>query len=128
MRSSVITTGAFLLLIRIGTGLAQPKSNLPPPSASSSAAFVNVNVVPMESESVLAGQTVVTQQGRITAMGPANSTLIPDGATVIEGHGRYLMPGLADMHVHLEGREEFGDAPLFLAYGITNVMNPPRTS
>jgi hypothetical protein len=56
-------------------------------------------------------------------MGPFSSTPVPAGATVIQGHGRYLMPGLADMHVHLEGRENFGDAPLFLAYGITTVMN-----
>ena len=33
------------------------------------------------------------------------------------------MPGLADMHVHLERRENFGDAPLFVTYGITTVMN-----
>jgi hypothetical protein len=123
MRSSLVITVAFLLLIHIRTGLAQPQDNLLPVSSSSSTAFVNVNVIPMDSASVLAGQTVVVQQGRITAIGPVSSTPIPGGATMIEGHGRYLMPGLADMHVHLEGRENFGDAPLFLAYGITTVMN-----
>jgi hypothetical protein len=123
MRSSLVITAAFLVLIHVRAGLAQPEGNLLPPPSSSSTAFVNVNVVPMDSESVLAGQTVVVQQGRITATGPVSSTSIPGGPTVIEGHGRYLMPGLADMHVHLEGREDFGDAPLFLAYGITTVMN-----
>jgi hypothetical protein len=123
MRSSLVITAAFLLLIHIRTGLAQPEGNLLSASSSSSTAFVDVNVVPMDSESVLAGQTVVVQQGRITAIGPVSSTPIPSGTTVIEGHSRYLMPGLADMHVHLEGRENFGDAPLFLAYGITTVMN-----
>jgi len=72
---------------------------------------------------VLSGQTVVVQQGRITAIGPFSSTPVPAGATAIQGQGRYLMPGLADMHVHLEGRDNFGDAPLFVTYGITTVMN-----
>jgi hypothetical protein len=126
MRSSAIISASFLFLIHIGIGRAQPEDNLPPASSSSSTAFVNVNVVPMNSDSVISGQTVVIQQRRITAIGPASTTPIPSAATVIEGNGRYLMPGLADMHVHLEGRKDFGDAPLFLAYGITTVMNLRR--
>lgn len=85
--------------------------------------FLDVNVVPMDSEIVLPQETVVVKQGRITAIGPSTSTPVPPDAEVIDGHGRYLMPGLADMHVHLEGRSDFGDAPLFLAYGITTVLN-----
>jgi hypothetical protein len=119
--SSVMVTFLLLLLTQMGISVANAASKLATPSTST--AFVNVNVVPMDSESVLSGQTAIIQQGRITAIGPANSTPVPAGSTVIEGHGRYLMPGLADMHVHLERRENFGDAPLFLSYGITTVMN-----
>jgi hypothetical protein len=122
MRSSVVLPYVFLLLAQTGPSFAHAQNKLAPP-VSSSIAFVDVNVVPMNSESVVPGQTVLIQQGRITAIGPASSTPVPAGTAVIEGHGRYLMPGLADVHVHLEGRENFGDAPLFLAYGITTVMN-----
>ncbi len=66
-------------------------------------AFVNVNVVPMDSERVLRGQTVVVQDGRITAVGPAGETEAPTGALQIDGEGSYLMPGLAEMHAHLPG-------------------------
>lgn len=86
-------------------------------------AVVNVNVVPMTTETVLSNQTVIVSDGRISAVGPTAVTPITSGANVIDGQGKYLMPGLADMHVHLEGRSGFGDAPLFLAYGITTVLN-----
>jgi hypothetical protein len=123
MHSSAITTSALLFLTHIGIVFAQSGEELAPPLRLSSSAFVDVKVVPMNSASVLSGQTVVVQQGRITAIGPFSSTPVPAGATAIQGQGRYLMPGLADMHVHLEGRDNFGDAPLFLAYGITTVLN-----
>ena len=63
-------------------------------------AVVNVSVVPMDRDRVLAGQTVVVTDGTITAMGPANTVAAPAGAQRIDGAGKFLMPGLADMHVH----------------------------
>jgi hypothetical protein len=91
------------------------------------AAFVNVNVVSMEHEGVTPGQTVIVRDGRVAAIGPAGATSVSKDATLIDGTGRYLMPGLADMHIHLDefvhARPDFGDAPLFLAYGITTVLN-----
>ncbi|CAN5648944.1 amidohydrolase family protein [soil metagenome] len=66
-------------------------------------AFTNVNVVPMDSERVIADQTVVVRDGSITAVGPAATTAVPAGATTIDGTGRYLMPGLAEMHGHIPG-------------------------
>src|SRR6266513_64505 len=63
-------------------------------------AFVNVNVVPMDSERVIADQTVLVKGGLITAIGPAQKVKVPAAALRIDGRGKYLMPGLADMHVH----------------------------
>ena len=64
-------------------------------------AFTNVTVVPMDRERLLPGQTVIVRGGRIEAIGPAGRTRAPRGATVIDGRGRYLMPGLAEMHAHI---------------------------
>jgi hypothetical protein len=90
-------------------------------------AFVNVNVVPLDHEGIIPGQTVIVFGSRIAAVGPTDKIVVPQDATVIQGNGRYLMPGLADMHVHLEpavhARRDFADAPLYLAYGITTVLN-----
>jgi imidazolonepropionase-like amidohydrolase len=70
-------------------------------------AFVNVNVIPMDRETVLAGHTVVIRAGRIEDVGPVATVKVPEGATRIDGKGRYLMPALAEMHAHVPG----GNAP-----------------
>jgi len=63
--------------------------------------FVNVNVIPMDRERVLANQTVVIQGDRIAAMGPAATTPVPAGAVQVNGAGKYLIPGLGEMHAHV---------------------------
>lgn len=85
------------LLIALTTMLAPPLQA----AAPAVHAFTNVTVVPMDSERLLPGQTVIVRDGKIAAMGPARSVSVPRGATVIEGRGRYLMPGLAEMHAHV---------------------------
>lgn len=64
-------------------------------------AFTHVSVLPMDGERVLSDHTVVVVDGVITAVGPAASVDVPSGATVIDGRGRWLMPGLAEMHAHV---------------------------
>ncbi|HJR05987.1 MAG TPA: amidohydrolase family protein [Pyrinomonadaceae bacterium] len=83
-------------------------------------AFMNVNVVPMDKEGVLENQTVIVSDGRISEMGAASKVKVPKGATRIEAKGRYLMPGLVDMHAHLYATPEL---PLYLANGVTTVYN-----
>ena len=63
-------------------------------------AFVDVTVVPMDKEQTLPHQTVVVVGGRITQVASAVSPKVPHGALKIDGRGKFLMPGLADMHVH----------------------------
>jgi len=63
-------------------------------------AFVDVTVVPMDKEQILPHQTVVVVGGRITQVGSAASVKVPGGALRIDSKGKFLMPGLADMHVH----------------------------
>jgi hypothetical protein len=84
-------------------------------------AFVNVNVIPMDSERTLEGHTVVVQGDRITAIGPANEVTVPDGAQVIEADGQYLIPGLTDNHAHTDGMPIA--LALYLANGVTTVRS-----
>lgn len=65
-------------------------------------AFVNVSVIPMDRERVLAGRTVLVQHGRIVALDKVSRVKIPSGAIRIDGQGKFLLPGLADMHAHLD--------------------------
>jgi hypothetical protein len=63
-------------------------------------AFIDVNIVPMDSERVLHHQSVIVSDDRIVHIGPVSDVEVPTGALKIAGDGGYLMPGLADMHVH----------------------------
>jgi hypothetical protein len=88
--------------------------------ASSATVFVHANVVPMDSERVLADQTVVVTRGRIVAVGASGKVAIPAGAKVVDARGGYLSPGLADMHVHVYTPEEL---TLYVVNGVTTVFN-----
>jgi imidazolonepropionase-like amidohydrolase len=88
-------------------------------AAQSTVAFVDVNVVTMTDDRVLARQTVLVRDGRIAAVGPADSVGVPDGAVRIPGGGGYLMPGLADMHAHPVDPILH---PLYLSHGVTTVQ------
>lgn len=83
--------------------------------------FVDVNLVTMRDPAVLARQTVVVADGLIQEIGDAAGVALPAGSQPIDGAGRYLMPGLVDMHVHLG--ESMDDLPLYLANGVTTIRN-----
>jgi imidazolonepropionase-like amidohydrolase len=89
-------------------------------------AIVDVHVVPMDQERVLEHQTVLIQDGRVSSVGPASEVEVPAGATRVEATGKYLLPGLAEMHGHLPNP----DTPaaltenvlfLYVANGVTTV-------
>lgn len=83
-------------------------------------ALVGVNVLPMDAPRALMDQTVIVAAGRIEAVGPREQTAIPSGARALDLRGRWVMPGLVDMHVHLFSRDEL---PLYLEAGVTTVRN-----
>ena len=70
---------------------------------SATVAFLHATVVPMDRERLLPDQTVLVVDGRIAAIGPATDVRVPKQAVRIDARGRYLLPALSDMHVHVEG-------------------------
>lgn len=91
---------------------------------SADLAIVGVTVIPMtDGSTVLPDQTVLIRGGRIAAVGPRRQIEIPAGAQAVDGRGRFLMPGLADMHVHLEYIENPNVLKLFVANGVTSVRS-----
>src|SRR5690349_24507031 len=92
---ALITLGTTLFHVAFGAAKTQKTDT------SQSIAFVNVNVIPFDRERILENQTVIVRDGRIAQIGSASGVKVPAGALKIDGRGKYLMPGLADMHVHL---------------------------
>jgi imidazolonepropionase-like amidohydrolase len=95
-------------------------------AADTPIAIENVNLITMVNEGVLQQQTIIIRQDRIAEFGPAARVKAPAGAIRIEGAGKYLMPGFAEMHGHLPGpavAPEVAERILFLylANGVTTV-------
>ena len=68
---------------------------------SSPVAFIHATLVPMTGETVLPDHTVVIEGRWITSVGPSSSTEIPPNTRKIDCSNAFLMPGLADMHMHI---------------------------
>ena len=89
-------------------------------------AFQNVDLIPMTDEKIIKNQTVLVKGKKIIKIGPANEISIPKNSEIIEGSGAYLMPGLADMHMHT--RDDWlspvwpvSPFDLYLANGVTTI-------
>ncbi|NND71221.1 MAG: amidohydrolase family protein [Rhodothermales bacterium] len=91
-------------------------------SAQGVIAIERVSVIPMNSERVLGSQTVIVRNGRIDKIGSDKSVDIPDDALRIDGTGKYLIPGLSDMHAHARRTEGYRPED-YLHQGVTVVRN-----
>jgi imidazolonepropionase-like amidohydrolase len=83
-------------------------------------AFVGVTVIDTTGGPSRPDQTVVVEGDRIIGLGGWRDVRVPRGATVVDGAGRFLIPGLCDMHVHSDVHEAI-IPPLYIANGITTV-------
>jgi len=91
-------------------------------------AITHVTLIDATGAPPRADMTVIVARGMISSIGPSSATAIPPGTKVIDGSGKFLIPGLADMHVHLTGAGEPSGSrefifPLLVANGITTVRD-----
>lgn len=82
-------------------------------------AIQSVAVVDVSEGRVRPESTVLIENGRITTVGPASEVSIPPGSLVIDGTGRWLIPGLIETHTHTTGRNGLRRA---LALGVTSAL------
>ncbi len=95
-------------------------------AARPTVAITDVTVVDVEQGRTIGPRTVLIQDGRVVAIDAPTESHIPDGAQRVGGHGRFLIPGLVDMHVHLFNNATHRPPntwtfPLFVANGVTAV-------
>lgn len=87
--------------------------------------FTSVNVIPMDREVVLQNQTVIVKNGRITSIGDASKAKPGANALVIDAKGKYLIPGLAEMHAHVPPNDDIESMKevslLFALKGVTTM-------
>lgn len=114
-------TGIIGGLAALALAISAPSQSVSQPASNGSViAFQDISVIPMDTERVLPHQTVLVRNGKIVDAGPTSSVHLPQETVVIDGRGKFLMPGMADMHTHVDRKEML---PLFLAAGITTVLN-----
>ncbi len=83
-------------------------------------AFVGATVIDVTGKAPIPNATVVTSGGKIVAVGTSSEVKIPKDAQRIDVAGKYIIPGLWDMHAHYE-QVEWG--PIYLAAGVTTVRD-----
>ena len=112
-----------LLFAILGFALASCSSSRP-----ETIAITHVTVIDATNNAPTGDFTVITEGQRIYAVGPSSSTAIPHGARIVDGSGKFLIPGLSDMHIHLTGAGEPTGSrefiiPLLIANGIATVRD-----
>ena len=80
--------------------------------------FEGVTVVDVEAGQLIADRTVVVSGSRICSVDETAGAVVPADAVVVDGSGRFLIPGLADMHIHVNYPD---DMLLYVANGVTTV-------
>ncbi len=125
MKRDRILTGWFALTLAAllpAPLIAQSPGNAPPVTA-----FDDVTVIPLDGARYLRGQTVVVEGRRITQIGASAAITLPAGVVRINGRGKFLIPGLAEMHAHIPSPPQADAAAvdqvllLFVANGITTI-------
>src|SRR5688572_184978 len=127
MTRSVFARGPARIASVLVLAGCRTAGTMAPDAAGPAVAFVHASVVDVEAGRVLHDRTVVTAGGRIVAVDSGRAA--PRGARVVEARGKFLIPGLWDMHVHaftspdstlgIVARAADVFFPLFVAAGVT---------
>src|SRR5262249_42088877 len=90
------------------------------PTVNAAFAFVDVTVIATDDGRAVPHQTVLVDKDKIVAVGAVDDVAVPGDAHRFDGAGKWLIPGLVDMHVHFNSAS---DAVLYVANGVTTVRN-----
>jgi imidazolonepropionase-like amidohydrolase len=112
-------TTYFFLLSLLFFASCSPVRNT---TARGRTALTNVTIVDVTNGSLLPNRTVVIEGEKIIKIGAASEIRNDKSTSIIDAQGKYLIPGLWDMHVHLELATK-QSLPYFIAYGITGVRD-----
>jgi len=128
LHMTVLTAGTLLAIAT----LASPPSLAQAPAAGAAVAFTNARIIDGTGRAPIERGTLVVSGGRVTAVGPANSTTIPAGAQRIDASGKTIVPGFINAHAHLNVDRDFtGNVredlirrlKMYANYGVTSTVS-----
>src|ERR1700722_4076370 len=115
---------AFVQLCGVSMAQEKPSTVISPGGANSTTYITHVTVIDTENGKKIHNRTVIISGDRILEVRDSKSVRPPADAKIVEGHGKYLIPGLWDMHVHAVYAERLdGMFPLFVANGILGIRD-----
>src|SRR5579864_5923071 len=115
---------AFVELCAVSLAQEQPAAVVSPSRASRATYITHVTVIDTENGKKIQDRTVTISGGRISEVRDGNGIKPPVGARVVDGNGKYLIPGLWDMHVHSVVAERLDSMfPLFVANGVLGIRD-----
>ncbi len=136
-RDLLWVNGSMLRRTRVADASAIDEQSLrvalPSAIATGSVVLRGATMITMRGPEVIADADLVVTNGRIVGVGTRGSFSVPAGARVFDVRGKYVMPGLIDLHAHWgpsgellqpEGTNAFAN----LAFGVTTVRDPQNTS
>src|SRR5215510_1523977 len=109
-------------LLMLFSGVIEAPAQGNNPAKPAATAVTDVSVIDVISGVVLPGRTVVITGNRISEISKGRKLRLPKSTRRISGRGKFLIPGLWDMHVHLTYVGE-NSLPVFLANGVTSVRD-----
>lgn len=122
LRPSALPSLAFRICLAVAAvGCARASA---PPAASrdpEQLALAHATVVDVERGVTLSDRTILVSGGRIAAVVDGRDARLPAGTRVVDATGKFVIPGLWDMHVHTVDRAI--DFPLHLAFGVTGIRD-----
>ena len=111
----------FLLFLLLALPVQpSPQPSQPPQSLQKSRPFVFTHITVIDATGAPArpDMTVVIRGDQIAELGKSGTVRAPEGAQVVDGTGKFMIPGLWDMHVHWFHQSHL---PLFIANGVTGI-------
>jgi imidazolonepropionase-like amidohydrolase len=115
---------AFVQLFAVSMAQEKPAAAISPGSASTATYITHVTVIDPENSKEIQDRTVIISGDRISEVSGSEGMKPPAGAKVVDGRGKYLIPGLWDMHVHAVFDERLDSMfPTFVANGVLGIRD-----
>lgn len=122
--TSLIITGLALLFF---AGVYWPLQDIEAPEIHDTVIIKSISVIDIGSGKLIKDQDIKIIDNRITEIGISGSINNTDKTFIIDGRGKYVIPGLWDMHTHSNVHSEWLHHPLYIANGVTNIRDMSGT-